>query len=252
MATLIQEGGYEYFEIGAGKPFLLLHGLFGTSENFKTVALALSKSYKVIVPQMPLYSLPLSKTNIKALSEYIQAFVEQKGLQKVNILGNSLGGHVALDYALKVPEKIESLVLTGSSGLYEKAFGTGMPKRSDKDFIRKRMHVTFYDAKMVTDELVDACYNLIRDRNKLLRILYLAKSAIRHNLSKDLPKLKIKTCLIWGKQDQITPPDVAEEFKNLMPQSELYWIDRCGHAPMMEQPQEFNRILETWLQQQKI
>ena len=250
--TIVQDHSFEYAEMGSGKTFVLLHGLFGTSDNFRGVAEILARKYRVLVPQLPLYSMPLSQTNVRSLSLYLSDFLKHKQLGQVNLLGNSLGGHVALDYALNNPENIESLVLTGSSGLYEKAFGSGMPKRGDKDFIRKRMHVTFYDAKMVTDELVDDCYKLVTDRNKLLRILYLAKSAIRHNLAKDLPKLKIKTCLIWGKQDAITPPNVAEEFNQLMPHSDLYWIDRCGHAPMLERPQEFNQILEQWLQQKEI
>ena len=76
----------------------------------------------------------------------------------------------------------------------------------------------------------------------------LAKSAIRHNMSKELPTLDVPTCLIWGKNDTITPPDVAEEFNRLLPQSQLFWIDKCGHAPMMEHPQEFNQILDSWMQ----
>jgi pimeloyl-ACP methyl ester carboxylesterase len=250
--TIIQDNKFEYTEMGSGKTFVLLHGLFGTSDNFRSVGESLAKKYRVIIPRLPLYSLPLGNTNIKSLSIYLNEFIEYKQLSQVNLLGNSLGGHVALDYALFNSHKIESLVLTGSSGLYEKAFGFGMPKRGDKDFIRQRMQTTFYDTKMVTDDLVDACYNLVTDRNKLLRILYMAKSAIKYNLSKDLPKLKVKTCLIWGKQDKITPPDVAKEFNHLMPHSELYWIDNCGHAPMMERPQEFNHILQQWLKQKEI
>ncbi|MFN7013753.1 MAG: alpha/beta fold hydrolase, partial [Bacteroidia bacterium] len=79
-------------------------------------------------------------------------------------------------------------------------------------------------------------------------ILSLAKSAIRHNMAKDLKNFTIPVCLIWGKQDTITPPEVAEEFHKLLPKSDLYWIDQCGHAPMMEQPEQFNSILENWLE----
>ena len=63
----------------------------------------------------------------------------------------------------------------------------------------------------------------------------------------DLHKMDLPVCLIWGKNDQITPPEVAEEFHKLLPNSELFWIDECGHAPMMEKPQEFNNLLEPWL-----
>jgi 2-hydroxy-6-oxonona-2,4-dienedioate hydrolase len=75
----------------------------------------------------------------------------------------------------------------------------------------------------------------------------LAKSAIRHNMGEELRDIKIPTCLIWGRQDNITPPEVAEEFNKRLLVSDLYWIDKCGHAPMMERPQEFNEVLEKWL-----
>jgi pimeloyl-ACP methyl ester carboxylesterase len=76
----------------------------------------------------------------------------------------------------------------------------------------------------------------------------MAKSAIRHNMAKEIHKITIPVCLIWGMNDTVTPPDVAKEFHNILPNSELNWIDKCGHAPMMEQPQEFNAYLKKFLE----
>ena len=92
----------------------------------------------------------------------------------------------------------------------------------------------------------------INDRNKLIRTLAIAKSAIRHNMSKDLPDMNMPAGLIWGKNDTVTPPDVAEEFHKLLPNSSLYWIDKCGHAPMMEHPDTFNEYLDDWLAKEKL
>ena len=150
-------------------------------------------------------------------------------------------------HASKHPERLRTLILTGSSGLYENAFGGSFPRREDKEYLRKKIALTFHDPKHVTDELVEECYETVNDRAKLIRILSLAKSAIRHNMARELPRMTMPTLLIWGRQDGITPPHVAEEFKSLMPNSELHWIDECGHAPMMEHPGQFNRILEEWL-----
>ncbi|HIP27296.1 MAG TPA: alpha/beta hydrolase, partial [Flavobacteriaceae bacterium] len=86
--------------------------------------------------------------------------------------------------------------------------------------------------------------------SKLIRTLALAKSAIRHNMSKDLPHMKMPVCLVWGKNDKVTPPKVADEFNSLLPNSELFWIDKCGHTPMMEHPNVFNEILDKWLSKQ--
>ena len=66
-------------------------------------------------------------------------------------------------------------------------------------------------------------------------------------MAEDLPKMTTKTAIIWGAQDSVTPPNVAEEFNTLLPNSSLYWIDKCGHAPMMEHPDQFNVVLHAWM-----
>jgi len=75
----------------------------------------------------------------------------------------------------------------------------------------------------------------------------MAKSAIRHNMAKDLNKITMPVGLIWGREDKITPPEVAVEFNQLLPDSKLYWVEQCGHAPMMERPQQFNSYLREYL-----
>lgn len=244
---IIKEGKFEYVEQGEGPVIILLHGLFGALSNFKDVLNHFSLKYKVVVPLMPIYTLPVINTNAKNLAKYIHEFIEFKGYPKVNLLGNSLGGHVALIYASKHINKVNTLTLTGSSGLYENAMGGSFPRKGDKGYIKEKVAVTFYDPAHATDNLVDECFEIVNDKSKLVRILSLAKSAIRHNMAKELPNLNIPTCLIWGKNDTITPPEVAEEFNELLPNSELFWVDKCGHAAMMEQPTEFNSILSSWL-----
>lgn len=244
---LQEESGHKYIEQGEGPVLLVLHGLFGALSNFKAVLDEFSKNYKVVIPMMPIYDLPLLKTNVKELAAYIDTFVEFKGYEKVSLLGNSLGGHVSLVYTVAHPQKVDALILTGSSGLYENAFGGSFPRREDKVYIRKKVETTFYDPETATDELIQEVFDIINDRSKLIRVLAIAKSAIRHNMKDDLPSISIPTCLIWGRNDGVTPPEVAEEFHELIPNSELHWIDKCGHAPMMEHPAEFNTLLSPWL-----
>jgi len=249
---LIKEGEFEYLEKGKGETIIILHGLFGALSNFKDTLDHFSKNYQVVIPKLPIYTLPIINTNISALAKFLSKFIKHKNYDKVNLLGNSLGGHIALAYSAKNPEKVNSLMLTGSSGLYENAFGGSFPRREDKEYLREKIGLTFYDANLATDELVDECYETVNDRGRLIRILALAKSAIRHNMAKELPDMNMKTCLIWGKNDTITPPEVAEEFNTLMPNANLFWIDKCGHAPMMEHPIEFNTILAKWLNENNI
>ena len=100
---------------------------------------------------------------------------------------------------------------------------------------------------MATEELVNECFEITNNRLKVIKIIALAKSAIRNNLGEELNQIKQPTCLIWGNNDIITPPFVAKEFNKLIPNSELHFIDKCGHAPMMEVPVEFNKILSGFL-----
>jgi pimeloyl-ACP methyl ester carboxylesterase len=199
------------------------------------------------VPLLPLFELDLLHTSVSGLAKHVTAFIDHKGYDNIHLLGNSLGGHVGLVYVLKHPEKIKSLTLTGSSGLFENAMGDSYPKRGDRDYIKNKTALTFYDPAMATDELVDEVFEITKNRIKVIKIIALAKSAIRNNLGEELNQIKIPTLLIWGKNDTVTPPFVAEEFNKLIPNSELHFIDKCGHAPMMEQPAAFNSILSAFL-----
>jgi len=245
---LKKEDRYSYIEVGEGQAIIVLHGLMGGLSNFDGVTKFFSKNgYKVIIPELPVYTMSLIKTNVKSFAKYLRDFIEFKGLDNVILLGNSLGGHIGLYHTKMFPAKVKGLVITGSSGLYESAMGSGYTKRSDYEVIKKKAQDVFYDPEIATKEIVDEVYATVNDRNKLIKTLAIAKSAIRHNMAKDLPKMKTPTCIIWGKNDKVTPPEVAVEFNKLLPDSNLYWIDKCGHAAMMEHPDKFNEVLHKWL-----
>lgn len=243
-------GKFRYVEEGEGEPLILLHGLFGALSNFKDLFNHFKANYRVIIPMLPLFDLGLD-TGVGALAKYVQKFIETREFDKVHLMGNSLGGHVGLIYTLHNQEKVKTLILTGSSGLFENGMGETYPKRGDYEFIRKKTELTFYDPAVATKELVDEVYAIVNNRLKAIKIIALAKSAIRNNLSDELREIKVPTCLIWGKNDTITPPMVAEEFKQLLPNSELFWVDKCGHAPMMEVPETFCTILAGFLDRHK-
>ncbi|RCH56530.1 alpha/beta hydrolase [Mucilaginibacter hurinus] len=245
--ALKKEKGFSYIDEGEGEVLLLLHGLMGALSNWDDVIEEFKDRYRVIIPMLPIYDLPLLTTGVKTLTKYVHKFVKHKSLSNITVLGNSLGGHVALIYVLAHPEYVKALVLTGSSGLYENAFGGSFPRRENYDFIKQKVEFTFFDPATATKELVDDVFQTINDRHRVIRILAMAKSAIRHNMAKDLYKIHIPVALIWGKNDKVTPPEVAEEFHQLLPNSELHWIDECGHAPMMEQPEKFNSFLKQFL-----
>jgi len=245
--TVKEEKGFKYVEEGEGEVLILLHGLMGALSNWEAVINELKGRYRVIIPMLPIYDLPLLTTGVKTLSKFLNRFMKFKQIEQAILLGNSLGGHVGLIFTIKHTTKVKALVLAGSSGLYENAFGGTFPKRENYEFIKEKVELTFYNPATATKELVDEVYAAVNDRHKVIRILAMAKSAIRHNMAKELKHIKVPVCLIWGKNDIVTPPEVAVEFNQLLPDSELNWIDKCGHAPMMEHPAQFNTYLNSFL-----
>jgi 2-hydroxy-6-oxonona-2,4-dienedioate hydrolase len=244
---LREKDKFHYIEEGVGEPLVLLHGLFGALSNFAALIEHFRSSHRVIVPLLPLLDMDILHTSVGGLSKYVHRFFETMDLHRVHLLGNSLGGHVALVYTLKHPERIRSLILTGSSGLFENGMGDSYPRRGDYEYIKNKTALTFYDPNMATKELVDEVYSITNNRLKVIKIIALAKSAIRNNLGEELNQIQVPTLLVWGNNDTITPPFVGQEFNKLIPNSELHFIDKCGHAPMMEVPDAFNKILEGFL-----
>lgn len=242
-----EEQGFEYVEYGEGPTLLLLHGLFGALSNWKAVMDRFSGRFRVIIPLMPIYKKTQVKASVDGLAEFIKDFLDFKGIKRCTFLGNSLGGHVALVFAMDHIHYLEGLVLTGSSGLYESGMGSTFPRRGNYQYIKDRVEYTFFSPSTATKELVDEVFEIVNDNYMTLRILKIARAAQRQNLREELPKLKLPTRLIWGLNDNITPPHVGHEFNVLMPNSDLRFIDNCGHAAMMEQPEIFNEYVEEFL-----
>jgi pimeloyl-ACP methyl ester carboxylesterase len=242
-----EEAGFQHIDEGKGEVLLLLHGLFGALSNWEEVVRYFSSRYRVIIPVMPIYEMPIKSAGLDELVKFIEDFVQLKNLNDLTLIGNSLGGHVGLIYTLKNQNKVKKLALTGSSGLFENSMGGSYPKRGSYEYIKERVEYTFYDPKTATKNLVDEVFDITRSIPKCMRIVAIAKSAQRHNMAKELHKITIPTLLIWGLNDTITPPIVAHEFNKLIPNSELQFIDKCGHAPMMEHPEKFCKIFEEFL-----
>jgi 2-hydroxy-6-oxonona-2,4-dienedioate hydrolase len=247
---IIKEKDFQYIETNpnAEETLLLLHGLLGALSNFEGILNKFHSKYNVVIPILPIFEMPLFNLSVQGLVNYVTDFVEYKNYRnKVHLLGNSLGGHLAIIYTLDNPTKVKTMCLTGSSGLFESAMGSTYPKRGDYDYIKTKAQETFYNPEIATKELIDSLFETVNDRNKAIRILATSKSAVRHNLADKLHQLKVPTLLIWGKQDKVTPPFVGEKFHELIANSLLYFVDQCGHAPMMEKPDTFNEILESFL-----
>lgn len=242
-----EEAGFRYVDEGQGEVLLLLHGLFGALSNWDSVIHTFSDRYRVVIPLLPIYEMPIRQASLEGLVAFIEKFVAQKSLTDMTLLGNSLGGHLAILYTFNNPDQVRRLVLTGSSGLFENGMGGSFPKRGSYDYIAERVAYTFYDPKVASKELIDEVFEITSSIPKCMSIVAIAKSAQRNNVGKDLYKIQVPTLLVWGLNDTITPAEVGHEFNRLIAHSELHFIDKCCHAPMMECPDRFNQLLDNWL-----
>lgn len=243
-----EEGGFRFIETnGEGEPLVLFHGLFGALSNFEGILGHFGKKYNVVVPILPILEISFRTISVMKLVEHMEAFIKFKQFTSIHVLGNSLGGHIAQLYTLRNSDLVKTMTLTGSSGLFESAMGTSFPKRGNYEYIKAKAEDVFYDPAVATKELVDEVYSTVNDLKKAMCVVAVAKSAVRHNLEEHLHDIKVPTLLIWGVQDAVTPLWVGQKFNDLIPNSVLVSVDKCGHAPMMERPELFNRALEDFL-----
>ena len=242
---------YRFIDITANKndrsTLVFLHGMFGGLSNFEYLIDQLSGYYRIFVPEIPLYNFSKKNLSIPKLSKWLEHILTNHEIKHSILLGNSMGGHIALEYALHNTEKVEALVLSGSSGLFENDFGNSKPRRGDRDYIRERAEMTFYDNSFVDAALVDEILEVVQSTRKLLRLLKLARATHSYNMENLLGEIHHEVLLIWGKNDVITPPEVGESFAEKLPNATLKWIDKCGHAPMMERPERFYEYLKDFL-----
>jgi len=248
---MVNREKYRYAHGGSfeGPPLILVHGLFGALSNWSHTLAYMGDKYHVYVPLLPIYEVSPIEPSLAGLTRYLQDFFTGEGLAPAVWIGNSLGGHLALLLARTYPQYFRALVLTGSSGLFEEGMGSTFPRRSSYAFVAERVAYTFYDPAQATPALVQEVYEIVNDNYKALRILKIAREAQRSSVASWLHEINIPTALIWGVNDTITPVNVAYVFYRMLPQPKLYFIDACGHAPMMERPEAFHTYLTQFLQE---
>lgn len=224
---------------------VLLHGMFGRAEHWRACADALSRDWPVFVPELPVFDTP--PPVVDGLVDHLAGWMDERGLASAVLCGNSLGGHLALRFALRDPRRVAGLILSGSSGLFEHGFEQGVPRHPSREWLRAKSREVFYEEKHVTAGLLDELDHMTSNPRLALRILRVAKAAKHENLQALLHRVTCPVLLAWGEDDRITPPAVAEEFRRLLPAADLKWIPRCGHAAMIEHPDALAGLADAFL-----
>lgn len=215
-----------------------LHGLFGRPDHWAVLRLAFGDRHRVVAPALPL-TLEAAREGVPAVSRFVAGWLSAQGIDRAVLLGNSFGGHVALDFALRYRSRVAGLVLTGSAGLLERGFGRGVPASPSRAFVRTRLEEVFYAPALVTDDLVVAVHDALRDRATARAMVAWARATRAYPMREHLHAIEAPTLLVWGEEDRITPLAAARAFAAGLPGARLVTIPRCGHAPMLEAPAEF-------------
>jgi 2-hydroxy-6-oxonona-2,4-dienedioate hydrolase len=238
---------FRWLERGEGEPVVLLHGLMGRMDHWEETLEVLGDGCRAIALSLPILEVDLPETSIEGIGRHVVRFLDAVDIPRAVIGGNSLGGHVALEIALSHPERVSGLVLTGSSGLFERSSTRGVPHRPTEAYVRQKMEEVVFDPRLVTPEWVESIRRVVTSTPSALRVLRFARAAKRHNIEDRLPEITVPTLLVWGEQDRITPPEVGQRFHALLPDSRLAFLPRCGHAPMLERAEAFSAAVAAWL-----
>lgn len=240
------QGAFEYVEAGQGESITLLHGLFGGPANWINVIWNLERDFHVLAPKFPLDG-SIAMTSLQPLTEFVWKFLDYKKIERTALCGNSLGGQVAIDFCLKYPQRVTKLILAGSSGLYERHLSDGSLPRPSKEFIREQAEKVFYDKRHITEQLVEQIYQQLQDRHYVRFLIRVAKATRDYRMDDELSKVTVPTLLVWGAQDEVTPPHVAHQFHQHLPDARLVFFDCCGHSPPIEHPERFGQTVREFL-----
>jgi pimeloyl-ACP methyl ester carboxylesterase len=254
-----------YLEAGSGTPILFIHGFCGNAFNWSEVFGPLSKNYQVIVPDLPGYGksgCPPQKEKQIMLwyADFLAEFLDQLGVKKAVVVGNSMGGSIAAWMAIRHPEKVDKLVLEDAAGLKGGKLGLfkGVAEMVPASQTISLIHAIFptdpaTEAKSPVSEqkrveVSEARYNsdLAPCSSKIMKwsIVSMGKNATEPVLG----KISMPTLIIWGSNDDLLPVATAEKFHAKIPGSRVEIIDGGVHTPMQWRPEAFMKVLEGFIQ----
>lgn len=207
---------------------------------------ALKDSYRVIVPRIPLSDLPLEDANVKHIAHMLHGFIEHHQLQNIILVGHAVGGQLALMYTHLYPANVRKLVLVGSAGLMER---TPLPDTAplDLQLLQDEWEHGYYLKGHLPEKIAQEFLEVASDESRQAALGEIARSSKRYQVSSFLNKIDHPVLLVWGLHDPVSPPESALHFNDLLSNSEIRFIEDCGHVPMLEKPQQFVAHLQAFL-----
>ncbi len=230
-------------DLGQGRPITFLHGLVGLNDHWEGVVERVCHQNRCVLFEIPLLQLRGDDCSIRSVTRMTVDFLRDYVGGPSVLVGNSFGGHVALKIALEHPELVSGLVLAGSSGLLERTMVSTLTPRVSRDWLERKIGELFHDKSFMREADLDRAHRELTDRGGARAMIKLSSSARKDYLGERIHEVTTPTLLIWGRQDIVTPPEAAAEFQHKLRDSRMAWFERCGHAPMIECPDQFAEAL---------
>ena len=253
-----------YTDRGKGEVVLFLHGIFSSLHTFETWAHLLAKDFRVITIDMPGFGLtksnPKNDYSISFYVDFINQFTLELGIMKLIISGNSLGGWIAWEFAVRFPEKVNKMILVSSAGyinngkfplpfvlarspILKNVFRLEITSRRIVKFFINRLII---DKKIITDSLIDRYYSIALRKENRQAFVKFANSNLIQNTNA-LRDIKIPTLIFWGEKDSWISSEHANRFNRDIQNSKVKIYDSVGHIPMEEIPEKSLKDLMSFL-----
>ena len=262
--TVVEGHGVRYWKTGDGPPLVLIHGLGASAEIWMHNYEAFSRDYTVYAPDVTGFGRSERPTAPCSLSDllmgFIGQFMDRLGIERAHLVGQSLGGGMALKTALTCPERVDKLILVGSAGL-----GSGVThslrlmslpvigellSRPSRIGVRIFFSLAVKDRAVLTKDFLDLYYRLFSLPGAQRMLLATVREIVDMRGAKDhlvrpimdnLHRLTLPALIIWGRQDRVLPVAQAYFAHENLAGSRLIIYDNCGHVVNLERPREFNR-----------
>ncbi len=250
-ATPVFSQNIRYYEAGQGPVVILLHGLGAIKEVWMPTLAALAPRFHVYAIDQIGFGhsdKPLLEYKIATFVDFLQGFMQAQNIAKATLVGNSLGGWIALDFAVQRPDMVDKLVLVDSAGIPWTKPVTVDLNASSLAGMRAVLESVFYDKKLVTDQAVLQVFtDHVRNNDAYTIQRTIAGFATPQFDDTKLSSLHMPTLVAWGRQDELLPLAMGEKLHDGIVGSKLVVFEQCGHVPQIEKPAEFNRALLEFL-----
>lgn len=229
-------------------PIALLPGLFAGGWIWEsTRSFLLGAGYSVVSFHKPLVVVPGDMT-LDGLRNYFTNVFDDLELDSLLLCGNSLGGLIALDFAADHPDRVIAAIASGAPGMGEQS-SLAMPtaRKLTRSYAEELASALFFDRSKISSEMIDTTYELVNEKRHLLNVIKALRMTRTYDMTMVLPRVECEVALIWGDHDTVTPFANWKQHTHLLRHAEWCEIPNSGHSPMLEQPNEFNAVVEKFI-----